>query len=200
MSESVSERMSRNRRFLSEVRKSFTGTIAQRLVLEYITRKANVRADPCKITFTKAQISEGTGLERKAVQRALRALREHGVIFPPNGTPGGRHQPVTYLFRVAGSAEPADRLSDDLDAPWQAAMAIFRQQSRSMAESWFSGIWLYDVDGPEGKRTARLAHENAFHVSHITADLKMMNTLLAVLNTTIPGGVDRVELRRASRR
>ena len=58
--------------------------------------------DKPEVTITKAQLSAVTGLERKAVQRALRDLRDAGSIVPIKHFEGGKGNAVTYQLVIVG--------------------------------------------------------------------------------------------------
>lgn len=81
--------------------------------------------DRPEVTITKKQIARITGLERKAIQRGLSALRERGVIAAIEGAEGGRGVAVTYRLNIVGEAtetpetEPKKRpCPPDLFARW----------------------------------------------------------------------------------
>lgn len=62
-----------------------------------------------EVTITKAQIARLTGLERKAVQKALVFLRSEKTIVPIAHFEGGRGNAVTYRLEIVGQgAETPD--------------------------------------------------------------------------------------------
>jgi DNA-binding PadR family transcriptional regulator len=70
-----------------------------------------------------------TGLERKAVQEALRRLREEGVIVPIEHFEGGRGNAVTYKLVALGQEQAAT-------APQEAKVGQIRTAlARIMAEN-----------------------------------------------------------------
>lgn len=83
--------------------------------------------DRPEVKITKDQLAEFTGLERKAVQKALRDLREEGVIVPIRNFEGGRGNAVTYRLEVVGQGD-AETPKDDR------AVRVRSMRQRLMAE------------------------------------------------------------------
>ncbi len=82
-----------------------------RAVLSVMCMRAEFKKP--EVTITKAQITSLTGLERKAVQRALAFLRDEGSIVPVAHFEGGSGHAVTYRLEALGQgsddAPKADR-------------------------------------------------------------------------------------------
>lgn len=58
--------------------------------------------DKPEVTITKREIAALTKLERKAVQKGLRMLKEEGSIVPIANLEGGSGNAVTYRLDVVG--------------------------------------------------------------------------------------------------
>ena len=82
------------------VLKSSKLRLAARIVLQHLCARADFKKPEVKIT--KPQIIRDTGLERKAVQKALAALRLEGTIQPIAHFEGGAGHAVTYRLCVVG--------------------------------------------------------------------------------------------------
>lgn len=87
-------------RHLPAVKRAAGVRLGTWLVLAALCDRAEY--DSPTVTITKDQISEITGLERKAVQRGLSKLRAKGVIVPTQGFAGGKGVAVTYTLEIIG--------------------------------------------------------------------------------------------------
>lgn len=87
----------------NRVLRSSVVRLGGRLVLQCLCRRAEF--DRPDVTITKGQIGKDTGLERKAIQRALSNLRDEGSIVPVKDFVGGRGNAVTYKLVDVGPKE-----------------------------------------------------------------------------------------------
>ena len=81
-----------------------------------------------EVTITKQQLANLTGLERKAVQRALVFLRDEGSIIPIAHFEGGSGHAVTYRLVALGQGAEPEPATDR-------AGAIRSTRARIMAEN-----------------------------------------------------------------
>lgn len=93
-----------------KVLKSSKARCGGRAVLSVMCMRSEFKKP--EVTITKAQISKLTGLERKAVQRALVFLRDEGTIVPVAHFEGGSGHAVTYRLDVVGQGD-AEGPKDD---------------------------------------------------------------------------------------
>ncbi len=101
----------------TKVLKSSKARCGQRMVLQCMCARADFKKP--EVVITKNQISDYTGLERKAVQRAIKFLREEGTIRPIAGERGGKGVAVRYqLVNIRPDANEGDergQKSADID-------------------------------------------------------------------------------------
>lgn len=115
-----------HQRHTNRVIKSSKGRIAARMVLQCMCRRSEF--DRPEVTITKNQISADTGLERKAIQRALRTLKAEGTIDAIANAEGGRGNATTYeLIDIA----PKETASTGPDPK----AAIAKRRNELMAEN-----------------------------------------------------------------
>lgn len=76
---------------------------ATRLVLYEICRRLSF-TEPLS-TFAKIKVQQKTRVSEKSVERAVRELREEGVLVPVRGYRGGGDRAVTYRVCVVREVE-----------------------------------------------------------------------------------------------
>ena len=84
---------------MNAVLKASRSTHSARAVLLFMCWQADFNRP--EVTITKAQIAEGTGLNRRTVLRALRVLESEGTVQIVHNKLGGRGNAPRYRLRVS---------------------------------------------------------------------------------------------------
>jgi diadenosine tetraphosphate (Ap4A) HIT family hydrolase len=103
-----------------------------RLVLYEICHKADFYSPNC--AFTKQNIEDMTGLERKSIMRALKFLRIEGSIIAISGQKGGRGIVTHYQIHEIPRDDLSEQREAKADTPAQQAQELVEAVAQVMAD------------------------------------------------------------------